>query len=143
MSRFALNIASVVLLSFTLLACASKPAETEQAIETGIEVEGIIIRNALTYTVKDVMVEVPATGGFAGCGNILPRSECRTSFQAVDYRQNALRVTWSERGEARGTDEFKVELPPWAKPGDTVWLEVIIYAPGLAGARLIQPDQGR
>ena len=140
MIRDSMKTAAVAMLSCVLAACAAQQPETAQSDDTGIDVEGIIIRNALAYTVKDVMVEVPATGGFAGCGNILPRSECRTSFQAVDYRQNALLVSWSEHGEARGTDEFEVTLPEGVGPGDTVWLEVIIYAPGLAGARLIQPE---
>ena len=103
-----------------------------------MDIAGIVFQNALSYTVTDVTVQVPATGGFASCGNILPRSECSTSFPSVDYRRNPILVTWRERGEAKGTDEFTVELPVDAGRGDALWLEVVIYAPGLAGARLLQ-----
>ena len=106
---------------------------------SGIDIAGIIIRNALNYPVTDVVVEVPATGRFVGCGNILPRTECKTSFPKVDYRKNGIQVTWSERGESKATDEFVVEAPVWSKAGDSLWLEVIIYSTGLAGARLVQP----
>lgn len=122
-----------------LAACSANGEKTPDLPGTGILVEGIIIQNALNYAVKDVMVLVPATGGFAGCGNIIPRSECRTSFPSVDYRRNALKVTWTEHGEPKGTDEFVVEPPPGVASGDSVWLEVVVYSPGLAGARLVQP----
>jgi hypothetical protein len=32
-----------------------------------------------------------------------------------------------------------VEPPAEIQAGETLWLEVLIYAPGLAGARLVQP----
>jgi hypothetical protein len=32
-----------------------------------------------------------------------------------------------------------LDAPAEVQAGDTLWLEVVIYAPGLAGARLIQP----
>jgi hypothetical protein len=120
-------------------ACSTAGLGKSRPVESSVTVEGVIIRNELVYTVNDVLIQVPATGGFAGCGNILPRSDCRTSFQAVDYRQNAIQVTWAEHGDPKRTDEFIVELPPDIQPGDAIWLEVVIYSPGLAGARFVQP----
>ena len=104
-----------------------------------VDIGGFVIRNALVYTVTDVMVEAPTTGRFAGCGNILPRSECRSAFEAIDYRQNEVLVSWKERGEPHSTDPFLLEPPDGMKVDGIVWLEVLIYAPGLAGARLVQP----
>ena len=100
---------------------------------------GFVIRNALVYPVTDVLVEAPVTGNFAGCGNILPRSECRSAFEGIDYRENEVVVSWRERGEPRSMEPFLLELPAEVRAGDTLWLEVVIYAPGLAGARLVQP----
>jgi hypothetical protein len=59
-------------------------------------IDGIVIRNELAYPVTDVMIEVPATGAFAGCGNVLPRTACSNAFQGVDYRSSAVLVHWRE-----------------------------------------------
>lgn len=126
-------------LLYLLGACASSPPRDGQAHSDGIEIAGIIIRNGLTYSVYDVMVVAPVSGAFAGCGNILPRTGCRTSFPARDYRKNPIVVNWVERGEPKNTDEIVAEVPEYAEPGDAFWLEVIIYAPGLAGAKLVRP----
>ena len=48
--------------------CSPVTTEPVENAASGIHVEGIIIQNGLYYPVTDVMVEVPATGGFAGCG---------------------------------------------------------------------------
>jgi hypothetical protein len=119
--------------------CTSSAEQPKAVKDSGIDIVGIIIQNDLAYVVRDVMVTVPATGAYAGCGNLLQRSSCRTSFPARDYRKNAVKVTWSERGENKETDEFFVDLPADATIGDVFWLEVAIYAPGLAGARLVRP----
>ena len=133
--QWAATLASILILG----ACAPVSPREAQAPSEGIEIAGIIIRNGLAYSVYDVMVEAPVSGAFAGCGNILPRTGCRTSFPARDYRKNPIVVNWIERGEPKNTDEIIVEVPEYAEPGDAFWLEVIIYAPGLAGAKLVRP----
>ena len=131
---------AVMALALCLLsACAASGPDKAEAPDTGIRVEGFIIRNDLNYTVNDVLVEAPASGRFAGCGNIMPRSDCRTSFQALDYEENPIVVSWKEHGNPMAMDEFQIELPEDAARGDSYWLEVVIYAPGLAGARFTQP----
>ena len=136
--RFAIRLMGAMM-ACLLASCASTGGEDKPLEATGIIVEGIIIQNALMYPVMDVMIEVPATGGFAGCGNILPRTECKTSFPARDYSGNPVVVRWKEHGNPHQTDAFVVELPEDVVPGDVVWLEVIVFAAGQAGARLIQP----
>jgi hypothetical protein len=69
----------------------------------------------------------------------MQHTDCRTSFPALEIQQNAVLVRWEEQGEAMNTGEFVIDFPPDAKRGDKYWLEVVIYAPGQAGARLIQP----
>ena len=118
--------------------CASTGPETPRPEDTGVDIAGVIFQNSLMHSVTDALVHVPATGRFASCGNILPRSECSTSFPAVGYRRNGIIVTWKEHGETKATDEFTVKLPQGAGEGDSFWLEVVIYAPGLAGARVVQ-----
>ena len=126
---------------FTCLVAGCSPVATEPAEGTAgaIHVEGIIIQNGLYYPVTDVMVEVPATGGFAGCGNIIQRTGCKTSFPARDYRGNPVVVSWKEHGTPHQTDPFVVKLPDNAVPGDVFWLEVVVFSAGQAGARLVQP----
>ena len=101
-------------------------------------IDGIVIRNELVYPVTEVMIEVPATGAFAGCGNVLPRTACANAFPGVDYRSNAVLVHWREHGAAHSTGEFVIEIPDTLRPGEAAVVEVVIFAPGEAGARLIQ-----
>jgi hypothetical protein len=123
--------------------CASGPAATAPSGAPGIAIEGLVIRNDLAYSVTDVMIDVPATGAFAGCGNILARSECRTTFQQIDYRGNGLVVSWKEHGQPQKTDEFVVRPPTDASPGDAFMVEVVVFAPGQAGARLVDVNAGK
>jgi len=122
-----------VLQSCTEAVVPGRPAETP-----GIAIQGMIIRNELAFPVTDVMINVPATGRFAGCGNILPGTECNTSFEVVDYSSQQLVVSWKEYGEPHQTGAFKVDIPAQLDPDKPAWLEVIIFAMGQAGARLLQ-----
>jgi len=121
-----------------LSACTSTGPSQDQGSEQAIVIAGMVIRNELAYPVTDVMIEVPATGGFAGCGTVLPRTECRNTFQEVDYRGSAAVVRWRERGEVHQTGEFSIDPPPGTRPGDVFRVEVIVFAPGQAGARLVE-----
>lgn len=102
-------------------------------------VEGMLIKNELPFPITDVMINIPSTGGFAGCGNVMPRSVCRTSFEKVDYTANALVVSWKEYGTSHQTGEVVLELPGDLDPVKPVWLEVVVFAMGQAGARFVQP----
>lgn len=142
MSRFIATIASNAragLLAGLLAGCSSVETGPARGNAQGIHIEGIVIQNGLYYPVTDVMVEVPATGAFAGCGNIIQRTECRTSFPARDYSGNPVVVSWKEHGNPHQTDPFVVELPESSVPGDVFWLEVVVFSAGQAGARLVQP----
>ena len=118
-------------------ACASQQHVNEEEQEAGIVVDGIVIRNELAFPVTDVLLEVPATGAFAGCGNILPRSECSTSFEAVDYRANPMRISWKEYGQAHKTDDFVLRPPADLDRSRSARIEIRIFAMGQAGAALI------
>jgi hypothetical protein len=121
--------------------CVPGVQDVQPSSSRSVAISGVVIRNELPYPVTDVLIEVPATGGFAGCGNILPSSACSNTFQDRDYRANAMRIRWSEHGEQHRTDDFVLELPPGVSAGDTFHVEVIVFAPGQAGARLVNADQ--
>jgi hypothetical protein len=123
------------LLGALLAACGAAPKPQESPVLA--QAAGIVIRNELAYPVHDVLIEVPATGGFAGCGMILRRSQCSTSFPAAAYRGEGMIVRWTEYGEAHATDEFVLDLPTAADPDEALWVEVVIFASGQAGARLV------
>lgn len=118
--------------------CAGPRSGVGKPAGPALVIDGIVIRNELPYPVTDVMMEVPATGAFAGCGNVLPRTACANDFPGLDYRSNAVLVRWREHGTAHSTGEFVIEIPETSRPGEAAVVEVVIFAPGEAGARLIQ-----
>jgi hypothetical protein len=126
-------------LSLTVLqGCSSVPVEAQEAEPPGLSIDGMVIRNELPFPVTDVLIDVPATGAFAGCGNILPGSDCRTSFESRDYGRQALIIRWKEYGESHQTGEFVIDVPDELDRTRPAWLEVVIFAQGQAGASLIQ-----
>jgi hypothetical protein len=127
----------VFLCASLLVACALPAPENAKPEPAGIEIDGIVIRNELAFPVTDVMIEVPATGAFAGCGNILPRSACSTKFEAVIYSANPMRVRWKEYGKPHQTDDFVLQ-PQQPGSAGPFQVEVRIYAMGQAGAVLIE-----
>lgn len=126
--------------AWLLAGCAAVPEDQSGEPQGEYVIAGMVIRNELVYPVTDVMIEVPATGAFAGCGNIMPRTACSTTFERIDYRRNALVVSWKEYGQPRQTDAFILQIPQTARPGDAFLVEVSVFAPGQAGARLVESD---
>jgi hypothetical protein len=122
------------------IGCAPGPRGDRLSSAQAVVVSGVVIRNELPYTVTDVMIEIPATGGFAGCGNIPPRSDCSNTFEGRDYRVSAMLIRWTEHGQPHRTDPFILEVPSNASPGDAFQVEVIVFAPGQAGARLVDAE---
>ena len=120
-----------------LPACAARPPADLLPEVPPIVISGLEIRNDLPYPVTDVMIRVPATGGFAGCGNILARSQCNNRFEEIDYRANEVVISWRERGEPHQTGPFRIELPDDTATQRTYRVQVILYSPGQAGARLV------
>lgn len=120
-----------------LQACAAGRAPQPSPEAPTVVISGFEIRNELPYTVTDVMIRVPATGGFAGCGNILPHSRCTNRVEEVDYRASEVVISWKERGQPHETEPFRVELPEDPAAGGTFAVSVIVFAPGQAGARLV------
>ena len=136
--RFGLLAIAGLGVAAMLPGCATATASGTQVSQPGVIIEGIEIRNELAYPVTDVRIEVPATGAFAGCGNLLPRTGCSNAFAGVDYRSSAVRIRWRERGAEHSTGEFIIEIPADLRPGSPAVVEVVIFAPGQAGARLVQ-----
>lgn len=117
----------------------SAPERVRETKPPSVTIDGLTIRNELAYPVTDVMIEVPATGAFAGCGTVLPRTECSNRFEQLDYQAHAVRIRWREHGREQSTGEFVIEVPAGMKPERPARVEVILFSPGEAGARLVQP----
>lgn len=126
------------LMCVLLLPACTAMTVPEPGSQPVLSVAGMIIRNDLVYPVTEVMINVPETGAFAGCGNILPDSHCQTSFETVDYSGNAMVVSWKEYGQAQSTKEFVVEPGGDIDLNSPAWLEVTIFAAGQAGAKFVQ-----
>lgn len=133
-------VAVALAIAATTAGCSSTVSSNDASAEVPatLAIRGLRIRNELPYAVTDVLVTVPATGAFAGCSNVLAHTECSTSFRSMAYRGNPMVVTWKERGKPQHTDEFVVEEPEDLLPGADARLDVIIFAPGQAGAKLAE-----
>ena len=53
-----------------LSACTSAAPREGLESKRAVVIVGVVMRNELAYPVTDVMIEVPATGSFAGCGTV-------------------------------------------------------------------------
>ena len=119
-----------------LLACA--PVQEKMPEPTGIEIDGVIIRNELAFPVTEVQLLVPRSGNFVGCGNVMARSQCSTKFPSRDYYANEVIISWKEYGQQQSTGPFVIKLPDNVNPDQPATLEVIIFNRGQAGAKLVQ-----
>lgn len=127
---------SVFWLFLFLGGCSSLPVSGP--VPAGVVIDGIVINNQLGIAVTDVQVLVPATGNFVSCGNIQRRSAFSTGFPDRVYSSNALRISWKESGMPQSTDDFVVKIGSDIDIKSTARVEVFIFSPGQAGARLIQ-----
>lgn len=121
---------------FLVLACSS--AQQPMPEPTGIEIDGVIIRNELAFPVTEVQLLVPSTGNFVGCGNIMGRSACSTKFPSRDYYANEVVISWKEYGQPHSTGPFVIKIPDGVEQNRPAQLEVIIFNMGQAGAKLVQ-----
>jgi len=119
-----------------LLACA--PAQEKKSEPTGIEIDGVIIRNELAFPVTEVQLLVPRSGNFVACGNIMARSQCSTRFPSRDYYANKVIISWKEYGQPHSTGPFVIKIPDNVDLERPALLEVIIFNIGQAGAKLVQ-----
>jgi hypothetical protein len=130
------NLIALCLQLFLLLACASEQEKKPEP--TGIEIDGVIIRNELAFPVKEVQLLVPRTGNFVSCGNIMGHSQCSTKFPNRDYYANEVVISWKEHGQPHSTGPFVISMPDGLEMGRPALLEVIIFNAGQAGAKLVQ-----
>ena len=121
-----------------LIAACSTPGDKKASMVPGIEIDGVEIFNQLRYAVSDVQILVPSTGAFVGCGTILGGTSCSTSFPGRAYRRNAVQVTWKERGQPFSTGDFDIDVPHERSASQQYWIQVVIFAPGQAGAKLVK-----
>lgn len=117
--------------------CAATQAPAPSHAPLQFEIAGVEIRNELDYRVTDVQVMVAATGSFVSCGSVFPDTSCATSFALREYRGEALSVTWKEHGAAQSEDDFVLRTPAGLDTSRPVWIQVVIFAPGDAGARVM------
>lgn len=133
-----LRLGFLLAVTVAACACANIQVKTPETLPSGMEIEAIVIRNELPYGVTDVQILAVNTGRFAGCGNLMAGTACRTDFETTALYAGKAVVTWKERGEPQTTGEFVIEAPDRVDPSRPAWLEVIIFAPGDAGARIEQ-----
>ncbi|MEJ8569465.1 hypothetical protein [Elongatibacter sediminis] len=126
-----------------LAGCATAPDPVPEKPPVRFEIAGVDIRNELDYPVTDVQVLVHATGGLVSCGTVFPDSSCATSFPLREYRGDAISVSWEERGEPRSIEDFELEPPRGLDTRKPVWVQIVVYSPGNAGARVLSEQPSR
>lgn len=143
MASIRLNtLASLAACALVLLLCAcSTSSEQAEKGAPAIAIDGVQIINKLSITVTDVQILVPLTGNFVSCGTILRQTACSTSFPGRQYERTPVQVSWKEQGQAHTTGDFVIEPPENPDPARSMWIEVVIFAPGQAGAKFVQHEQ--
>jgi hypothetical protein len=121
-----------------LLGACSAPSKHPESTAAAIAINGVQIINRLSTTVTDVQILVPATGNFVSCGTILRNTACSTSFPGRRYDRKPVQVSWKEQGQAHTTGNFVIEPPANLDLARPMWIEVVIFAPGQAGAKLVR-----
>lgn len=127
-------------------ACAAKgnaPGPAYGNPSGGVEIGGVRIVNQLKQGVTEARILVLQSGNFVSCGNILPGTVCSTSFPGRAYEGGQLRITWKERGVAKATPDFVLKTKAFSGLGKALWIEVVIFAPGQAGAKLVLNEEAR
>jgi hypothetical protein len=119
-----------------LIACAGAGSYV-----SAVQIDGMMIRNQTQMWVSAVRVLLPATGGFVSCGNIAPGSMCSTSFPQTAYTGDPVEITWSQAGQIHSTGPFEMQLPDDLDAGRTASVNVVIAAPGSAGAVITQHQE--
>jgi hypothetical protein len=123
-----------------LAACAASGKVPEEGVGP-VEISGVRIANELKYGVTDAQILILKSGNFVSCGNILSGTTCFTSFPGRVYEGGKLRITWKERGVAKVTPDFALKTEAFSGMGKALWVDVLIFAPGEAGAKLILPEK--
>lgn len=126
----------LILALCSLAACSSVPESAPKPV--GVEVDAVTIINQLAISITDVQVLAPVSGNFVSCGNIIGRSACSTGFPNNYYSSNPVIVSWKEQGQPQSTDEFVVKIGSDIDINRPAQLEVFIFSPGQAGAKLVQ-----
>lgn len=125
------------LLTLISWGCSTQPKQSGTK-KPGIAIDGVEIINKLSFSVTDVQILVALSGDFVSCGTILRKTSCSTSFPGREYQGSPVEVTWKEQGQANTTGNFVIDPPASADSGHPWWIEVVIFAPGQAGAKLVQ-----
>jgi len=134
------GLLATCLVALLLCACSTDVKHAGKTVP-GIAIDGVKIINQLSITVTDVQILVPLTGSFVSCGTILRHTSCSTSFPGRQYEHSPVQVSWKEQGQAHTTGNFVIQVPANLDLARPMWIEVVIFAPGEAGAKMVQYPQ--
>lgn len=71
----------------------------------------IYVVNDSNVMLTNVTIEDTRYGETRDCGDIEPMGTCQLWFSNRRYQENVLRVSWSEDGSARQSEELQLEVP--------------------------------
>lgn len=132
------NLLLAWIVTLTISSCGGTAVKSLSPSGPAIEVHRVVIRNLLSYPIKDVQILAPATGNFVSCGNIVQKSQCSTTFPVRNYSENPVQISWTEWDAPRSMPPVPLKAPDGFDFDRPATIEVSVYSPGQAAAKLIQ-----
>ena len=129
-----LRVVTLVAATCLLTACSASGPLAPKPL---LQIDGLSFLNQSRQPVTAIRLLVPATNNFVSCGFISPGGHCASSFPEVDYTGNPFVVEWTQGGADWSTGEITLQ------PGETLIqagvarVQVVVMAPGSAGARFV------
>jgi len=101
-----------------------------------VRVGGLVLYNDTRYTLQDVRLQVPKTGGFISCGLILPGKQCATTFPSRHYRGAPVVITWLQAGQQLSSGKIRIQSRKKPVTGKVATVYATVYSDGTVEARV-------
>jgi hypothetical protein len=132
------NLLLAWMVTLTVCSCGGTAVKSLTPSAPAIEIHEVVIRNLLPYPIKNVQILAPATGNFVSCGNIFQQSQCSTTFPVANYSETPVQISWTEWDAPRSMPPIGLNVPEAFEFDRPATIEVTVYSPGQAAAKLIQ-----
>lgn len=115
---------------FIAAGCAGAPP-TEP-----VRVGGLVFHNNTLQPLEDVRLQVPKTGGFISCNQILQGRQCATTFPSRLYRGTPVIISWRQGGEQFSSGKIQIQSRQKSVPGKVATVYVTLNIDGSVEAKV-------
>ncbi|KTF16048.1 hypothetical protein [Pseudoalteromonas sp. H105] len=102
------NMRHMILLAFITCLQSCSNLLLPSLKNTNLTVNGIVFKNASADIVDNITLKVFDTGKYINCNSIQIDKTCSTTFPLRKYQNNALTVTWMQKGITYSQENFIV-----------------------------------